>query len=63
MNLPELPPFGYGNDGLSADDAREYGRQCFVAAMEQAAVIADALDCAHKCGVGAEVAAAIRAAK
>jgi hypothetical protein len=76
MNLPELPPSQMNVEvwdsevrGLHSANAAYYTAsqmqafyaEGFRAGMEAAAQIADGLDCAHKCRVGSEVAAAIRA--
>jgi ribosomal protein L14 len=42
--LPELPePYNCGGDATIAALLREYGRQCYAAGMELAAVICDEL--------------------
>jgi hypothetical protein len=67
MMMSELPEpevhdaAGYRR-AFTADQMRAFARQAVAAAMERAAQIADKLDCAHRCGVGSEVAAAIRGA-
>jgi hypothetical protein len=74
--LPELPPEPHSADVDEFSTTvverawhwhsiepllREYGEACYRAGMERGASVAAGLDCAHRCCVGSEVAAAIRA--
>jgi hypothetical protein len=70
VKLPELPepvweltmtnPVKRSKAWYEAEHMRAYGLACFRSGMERAAEIAEGMDCAHRCAVGGEVAAAIR---
>jgi hypothetical protein len=65
--LPEVHGMG-GNttvfeqqDAFTADQMREYARAAIAADRERIVEKVGGLDCAHVCGIGHEIAAAIRA--
>lgn len=59
MNIPPFPFVPASQE--QRIQLEQWGKQIRVIALERAAQIADKLDCAHRCRVGSEVAAAIRA--
>lgn len=72
IELPKLPvPPNYeseyddapNSDHYSADQMQAYARQAVQEERDRIAAMADKMDCAMRCGVGSELAAAIRAQK
>lgn len=52
-----------GEYDVSTESLARFRAACRAEALEEAAQRVDALDCAHKCGVGKEISAAIREMK